>query len=150
MKLIICIFFYLFILKYCQANDSIMTSGAKLQAHLRLMNEFKAESEKFLNSLYRISNRIRNHKSDNIISQDSEKSIDEKLKEYHGEHSSKTLKKDKLPLNSTTQFNHRDFDNVIQTLKELAKKYPKYMVLTSAQKEFNLPNPGGKCSDKKE
>ena len=124
-------------------------SEAQSQAHLSLMSRIKSKSNTFLHSLYRLSNKISEVVLDNVLNQDSEKELDKKINNYEGVHSSVPSDEDKVSNGKIeVQYNHRDFNYIKMALKELAKKYPNYMRLTTAQKEFKLPYPGGICSDK--
>ena len=52
-------------------------------------------------------------------------------------------------INNTDYFKYYDYDEIESELMTLSKNNPRYLKVTTGQKEFNLPYPGGECGTKK-
>lgn len=125
-----------------KASNRVMTESL-MQMHLQMASQMKTQTRSLLQSLYKVSNKLPEIQSD-FVSENREQEIDRRMGEYRGEHSSKV---DHHHHVKSHQYNHRDFHNITLTLKRLAKEHPDFIILTTAQKEFGLPHPGGYCGE---
>jgi hypothetical protein len=53
-----------------------------------------------------------------------------------------TQNKNFIPEN---QFAYMDYDRIVSELTALSQEFPRFLKLSTGQKEFNLPHPSGQC-----
>jgi len=54
---------------------------------------------------------------------------------------------DEQRIMSFPSYEYRDYRNINKTMHDLVKQYPELVKLSTAQKDYNLPNPGGRCKE---
>ncbi len=102
---------------------------------LKMSTEFKMKSRTFIKKLFStVNEKLYSRHSEKPSKKDSSRS---------GHPHKSTVKKRKV---NYLQYEYREYFEIAEILTSLAKKYPNYIKLDTAQKLFNLPHPGGNCS----
>ena len=147
-------FFFLTLLNLLNKINSLESkSESSLQNHYAMMAQFKATTKSLLNNFYSVANSAYTSSEER-----AKKILKRKLK------NSKKLKRKLLRSKSQThsstyhsagpveytQYKYIEYFELIQRIKNLATQYPDYVKIETAQKLYNLPNPGGFCGENKE
>jgi len=144
------------LINYTKCNSYSLS----LKSHLEMMTKMKAKSRAFLEKLYITANSVDEKPNDklNFIEKSflEKNSIESKAQQEPGhrndpvfiKHFSK-IPKHRIKHRNITQYEYREYRNITNTIIKLAKDYPDLVKLTTAQEEFNLPNPGGSCVGQK-
>jgi hypothetical protein len=146
-------------------------NNSSLQNHFKMMTQFKIQSKMFLNNLFETANthsnymektkkeksneikfnlkRIEKSEKTNTNTNTESKMKTEIRKEYikqkNIKHSSDYFQDRVL----YKQYKYIKYEDIISKMKKLAKKYPKFLKVDTAQKLYGLPNPGGYCGKNK-
>lgn len=148
------------IIVFCILTDSINANTTKtefnLKNHLMMLTKMKTKTRAMLENLYISANRVemqkhytRNKKTlrtKNTSHLNTQFESTAQRSEHFSELNSKMLKKYKLKAKDYEQYRYLNFEEVVKKLEEFAQKYPDYFTLTTAQKLYNLPHPGGYCN----
>ena len=129
MKYSLCIsLLFLLVIDLCLTNNFEF----EFLNRLRMSTHFKMKSRTFLQKLFTTSNTFKG------------KPLSKGPKPLGHPHSSKSPKK-KV---NYFQYEYYEYNDIAESLKDMAEKYPDLVKLETAQKRFNLPHPGGDCSHK--
>jgi hypothetical protein len=168
LSIIIIPIFCLMLMNLVTANQNSLS----FQNHLAMMLKMKTKTRTMLENLYISANRIENEKNHN----DGENNFLEKKFELNSKTSKNTsktkfftkfhyqtkakrttshvsnfgkelLQSSKQAEEVYIQYRYLSYDDVVDELIRLAKEYPDYLRVTTAQEEYKLPNPGGICGD---
>ena len=131
-------FLLFFINDYFIFSTEIKTN---LENHLKMLNKLKMKSKVFLETLYNTVNNV------------DEQRIMRKHKLNQGpfmvtNQVKRNLKRERFVVHkSFPSYEYRDYRNINKTMHDLVKQYPELVKLSTAQKDYNLPNPGGRCKE---
>jgi hypothetical protein len=101
----------------------------------KMSTEYKMKSRTFIQKLFStVNDKLYSRHSEEPPKKDSSRS---------GHPHKSIVKKRKV---NYLQYEYREYSEIAEILTALAKKYPNLIKLDTAQKLFNLPHPGGKCS----
>jgi hypothetical protein len=111
--------FQCFILSFC-------VNSFENELYASATTKFKIQTQNLLENMYTNVN----YKS---YCEDKKHSIEDKSNDFFLSESKKE------------HFDYMDYDTIVSELTELSREYPRYLKLTTGQKEFNLPHPSGEC-----
>jgi hypothetical protein len=137
-----------------------------------MMTQFKMQSKMFLNNLFETANTHSNAMEDKIKKEEKSnkkkfnlKRIEESLKTNttnNEQNNVSEIKKQYIKQRNIKhssdifqdhvlykQYKYIKYQDIISKMKKLAKKYPKFLKIDTAQNLYGLPYPGGYCGKKK-
>lgn len=145
--LLVIIFSLTFVLIF--SNKSFLKTGFNLQNHLSMMMKFKTKTNSMLQNLYFSANHVEMTRR-KLKSRNKTKT---KIKTSHKAQTSthysslrRLENKYKASTQKYIQYRYKNYQEIVDQLMELAKKYPDYLKVTTAQELYKLPNPGGYCN----
>lgn len=147
MKLV-CLFIMsiFFLSNFCFSSE--VKTEFNLQNHLSMMMKFKTKTHNMLENLYLSANRVE-MKTFNTKNSKAKTSRKKRLSKTNlSSHFSSVREMsnlNKLNTKDYVQFRYKSYIEIVLALNELSKKYPDYLEVTTAQKLYNLPYPGGFC-----
>ena len=114
----------------------------------------------FLNNLYETANTnaFSNEKENEEISKNYKTETENTNRSKNMYDMRKNIMKDKTIKHSSEfsqknvnykQYKYKRYEDIISRMKHLARKYPTFLKIETAQKLYGLPNPGGYCGKKK-
>jgi hypothetical protein len=134
---------------FVTGNSSETKTEFNLQNHLTMMMRFKTKTHTMLENLYLSANRVEMKKSSVKRRASSRRKVVRTNTSSHFSSLKGMKKMMKLKNKDYVQFRYKTYGEIVKTLEELAKKYPAYLKLTTAQKLYKLPHPGGYCANDK-
>jgi len=157
MKFFVIICFLIRHILLSETNTNINTKSkldTTFEAHMETLNLMRLKSQLFLDRLYKTANSFSNW--------NAKAQYQENVHELNSLLLTKRTKRDinnsnknpKSELNTEVhkefpKYYYRDYRDVIATMHQLAKDYPELIKLSTGQKDYNLPNPGGRCKEER-
>jgi hypothetical protein len=151
-------------------NTNKITNKNKfsLQNHFKMMTQFKLQSKMFLNNLFETANthgnslkeeekELTNREEAFARANTNANTNTNTNTEFLSEIRRKFIKEKTVTHSSDLfqehvnykQFKYIKYEEIISKMKNLAKKYPNFLHIDTAQNLYGLPNPGGYCGKKK-
>ena len=159
MKLIICLVIFFFIFVLIKSNTT--ESSFNLQNHLSMMMKFKSKTNIMLKSLYISANRVEKTKTKTSKKQNKQNTFTNKKpsqnknkkqnkQAIHHFSNIKAIRKqvNLLRVADYQQYRYLSYEEIVNTLYDLQRKYPNYLKIDTAQNLYKLPHPGGYCHHK--
>jgi hypothetical protein len=120
-----------------------------LQNHLTMMMKFKTKTRNMLENLYLSANRVEMSKFNSKEKTSRKKRFTKTNLSSHFSSVREMASLNKLNTKDYVQFRYKSYQEIVFALGELSKKYPDYLQVTTAQKLYKLPHPGGFCDSNK-
>jgi hypothetical protein len=148
---------FLFIIISCEESSNKFN----LQSHLQSMMKFKAKTRTLLQNLYFSANKVDSqcaaeNKGTMISHRCGKRKTNSTIKatrktkfRHSVRHFSTVSDQFVKSQNDYIQYRYKNYQEIVDELYALAKKYPDYLKVDTAQKLYNLPNPGGFCDANK-
>jgi hypothetical protein len=116
------------------------TNGTGFEAHLKALNHMKTGTKSLLENLYATAN-MSNRRSKEVDLMMHYQEIENIVNHTNQVNQPGVNPKEYRP------YDYYTYSEIVQKLKQLAAKYPKFMELKTAQELYGLPNPGGMCKE---
>lgn len=161
MKLVICLIVCLF--KLYISTDS--ENQSNFENHFSMMMKMKMKTRALLQNLYTTANKIESSEKDikskqeenfftflqngmkRRASTENKKSL---LVSHISRLSKEMIRRYKNNKEKYIQYRYLNYHEIEAELHKLAEKYPSYLRLTTGQKLYDLPHPGGYCKSEQD